>query len=151
VRTKRGFSPSVGASQGALDLATAFPRPVWLDHLLPLLTLREAVTLRATCRDIRAIVADMPADLRVRPVKHLKAMLTCFPKANTIELHEKDPMTEVEQDSLLAWLKERGNSLTCIDSIWETKGPLSSGHGEPVCSRRSRACAWTFSTRARGT
>jgi hypothetical protein len=59
---------------------------VWLDHLLPLLTLREAVTLRATCKAMRAIVADMRADLGERPVKHLKAMLTCFPKADTIDL-----------------------------------------------------------------
>jgi hypothetical protein len=104
VLTKRGRSGGheVGASQGALHLATAFPRPVWLDHLLPLLTIRETVTLRAICKAIRAIVADMPADLGRRPVEDLKAMLTCFPKAHAINLREDGSMTEAEQDSLLA-------------------------------------------------
>jgi hypothetical protein len=109
-----------------LDLATAFPRPVWLDHLLPRLKLREVVTLRATCKDIRAIVADMRPYLGERPVKDLKAMLTCFPKAEEIILDEGDSMTEAEQDSLLAWLEERGNSLTSIqyDSPEQFLGPF---------------------------
>jgi hypothetical protein len=114
VRAKRTFPADGGPSPGALHLATAFPRPVWLDHLLPLLTLRGAVTLRVTCRAVRDTVAEMRADLGERPVKHLKAMLTCFPKAHTIDLHEKDYMDKAERDSLLAWLKERGNCLTCI-------------------------------------
>jgi hypothetical protein len=112
---KRGFPAVVGASPGALHLATAFPRPVWLDHLLPSLEPYEVVTLRATCKAVRAIVADMRAELGERPVKHLKAMLTCFPKAKTIDL-TADSMTEAEQDSLIAWLKERGHSLTRVQS-----------------------------------
>jgi hypothetical protein len=106
------------ASQGALHLATAFPTPVWLDHLLPRLELAETVMLRVTCKAIRAIVADMRADLGVRPLTHLKAMLTCFPKADTVHLEvgydEEAWMTQEEQDSLLVWLKERGNSLTYV-------------------------------------
>jgi hypothetical protein len=126
VLTKRGRSGGhkVGAGQGVLHLATAFPRPVWLDHLLPRLTLAEAVTLWATCKSIRTIVADMRADLGERWVKDLKAMLTCFPKAHTIELYEDKPMTEAEQDSLLAWLKERGNSLTSIHEECVGVGPF---------------------------
>jgi hypothetical protein len=105
------------ATRGPLHLATAFPRPVWLDHLLPLLELGEVVILRVTCKALRAIVADMRADLGPRPLKHLKAMLTCFPKADTVDLYideQDDPMTPEEQDSLMAWLKERGNSLTDV-------------------------------------
>jgi hypothetical protein len=123
VPMKRGRSADVGASQGALHLATAFPRPVWLDHLPPLLTLREAVTLRATCRDFGAIVADMRADLGARPVKHLKAMLTCFSKAHAIEPYEDDALTEAEQESLIAWLLERGNSLTRVENDYNM-GPF---------------------------
>jgi hypothetical protein len=114
VLTKRGISGSRGASLGALQLATAFPRHMWLDHLLPLLTLGEAVTLRATCKAMPAIVADIRADLGRRPVKHLKAMLTCFPKAESVDLHEGYSMTPAEQDGLIAWLKERGNSLQSV-------------------------------------
>jgi hypothetical protein len=87
---------------------------VWLAHLLPLLTLREAVTLRATCKALPPIVADLRADLGERPVKHLKAMLTCFPKADTVELQDDHSMTQAEQESLIAWLEERANSLTRV-------------------------------------
>jgi hypothetical protein len=62
---------------------------VWLAYLLPLLTLHEVVTLRATCKAMRAIVADLSADLGEQPVKHLKAMLTCFPKAHAVDLYER--------------------------------------------------------------
>jgi hypothetical protein len=130
VLTKRGLSSVVGASLGALHLATAFPRPVWLDHLLPLLKLQEAVILRATCKAMRAIVADMRADICGLSVKELKAMLTCFPKAATVELYEEDDedeeeyMTTTEQDRLVAWLVKRGNSLTRIDRQWDTRGPF---------------------------
>jgi hypothetical protein len=118
VLTKRIFAAAhdAGASQGgALQLATAFPRPVWLDHLLPLLEIGGAVTLRATCKATRAIVADTPADLGNRPVEHLKAVLTCFPKAVTVVLYTEDTMTPAEKDSLIEWLQGRANSLTCID------------------------------------
>jgi hypothetical protein len=116
VLAKRSLSPpaDVGTSQGALHLATAFPRPVWLDHLLPLLELEEIVTLRATCNALRAIVADMRADLGEQPVKHLKAMLTCFPNAESVEVVDDYSLTRAEQDRLIAWLKERGHSLTRI-------------------------------------
>jgi hypothetical protein len=116
-------------SPGALHLATAFPMSVWLDHLLPRLILQEAVTLRATCKAIRTIVADMRADLGFQPVKHLKAMLTCFPKANKVDLYEEDDQEEdeyispEEQERLIAWLKQLGNSLTCVEGGW-SMGPF---------------------------
>jgi hypothetical protein len=106
-----------GLRQGALQLATAFPRPVWLDHLLPPLEAHEAVPLRATRRAIRAIVADLPADLGARPVKHLKPMLTCFPKAKTVHLHDIGFLDPGQQDSLIAWLGERGHSLTRVQRM----------------------------------
>jgi hypothetical protein len=120
VLAKRGFPAEVGASPAALQLATAFPRPVWLDHLLPSLELSEAVTLRATCSAMRAIVADMRADLGYQGVKHLKAVLTCFPKADTVELRE-EVSSEEEQDSVIEWLKERGHSLTRVQRDFYVK------------------------------
>jgi hypothetical protein len=117
VLAKRGLlSADGGPSHGALHLATAFPRPVWLDHLLPRLRLRETVMLRATCKAMPPIVADVRADLGPRPLKDLKAMLTCFPKADTVYLRQDEDhaMTPAEQDSLIAWLQERGHSLTHI-------------------------------------
>jgi hypothetical protein len=86
----------LGASEGGfrLNLASAFKRPVWLDHLLPLLTIRETLTLRTTCGAIRDIVADMRADLDERQVKDLREMLTCFPKAERIILNDDDQMSE---------------------------------------------------------
>jgi hypothetical protein len=124
VLVKRGFPAGdiFVASQGVPHLVTAFPRPVWLDHLLPRLTLREAVTLRATCKDIRAL-AELRVDLEERPVKDLKAMLTCFPKAHAIEPYEDDALPEAEQDSLLEWLKERDNCLTRVENDYNM-GPF---------------------------
>jgi hypothetical protein len=122
--TNRGFCDDLEAGKGALYLATAFPRPVWLDHLLPLFTLQDAVTLRATCRALPPIVANMRPDLGERPVRQLKAMLTCFPKAESVNLRDNDPMTPTEQDTLLAWLEERGNSLTSIGGTWPLNGPV---------------------------
>jgi hypothetical protein len=108
-----GAGDDLNASPGALHLTTAVPSLVWLDHLLPRLTLRETVMLRATCRAMRAIVADVRAHLKDQRLRHLKDLLTCFPKAQTIE-HDyvRDPTTPEEQDSLIAWLKGRSNSLT---------------------------------------
>jgi hypothetical protein len=87
---------------------------VWHEHLLPSLELREAVVLRATCKAMRALIADMPAHFGEHPVQHLKAMLTCFPKARTIIIREKTRWTRAEADSLIGWLHKRGNSLVCI-------------------------------------
>jgi hypothetical protein len=103
-----------GQARAVCHLATAFPRPVWLDHLLPLLTLGGTLTLRATCKAMRAIVADMPADLGERPVQHLRDILACFPTAVTLELYEEPSMTEAERDSLIAWLDGRATGLACI-------------------------------------
>jgi hypothetical protein len=111
------------ASQRGLPLASAFPTPVWVVGLLPLLTLRDAVMLRTACRAMRAIVADMPAGLGELPLKRLKEMMTCFPKADSVWLEEdgEDPMSEAEQDSLIAWLKERGTSLTDVNGDTEVE------------------------------
>jgi hypothetical protein len=112
-----GRPTELGASQGALlQLATAFPRPVWLDHLLPLLELEDIVILRATCKAMRAIVADMRAHLYLRPLRDLRAMLTCFPKAADACLCDDKSLTLAEQDNLIAWLKERGHSLTRVQN-----------------------------------
>jgi hypothetical protein len=111
VLTKRAFSVLLGASEGGLQLASALPAPVWLEHLLPLLTIREAVVLRTTCSAIRDIVADLRVDLDEHQVQDLRAILTCFPKAERITLHEDDPMSQAEEDSLISWLEERENSL----------------------------------------
>jgi hypothetical protein len=114
------------ASKRELHLATAFPRPVWLDHLLPLLELEETVTLRVTCKAIRAIVADVRADLGDQRLRHLKAMLTCFPKAQTVILWgdqygEGASLTPAEQDNLIAWLKDRGHSMTSVTGETEVE------------------------------
>jgi hypothetical protein len=79
VLTKRRAAADVGASQRVRDLASALPKSVWLAHLLPRLKLSEAAVLRATCRATLAIVADVPADLRLVPLQHLKGVLSCFP------------------------------------------------------------------------
>jgi hypothetical protein len=131
VPTKRATSADLGASRGALHLASAFPRPVWLDHLLPLVTVREAVMLRTSCKAMRTIVAEMRADLGERPVKHLKAMLTCFPQAHTIILYDEQSMTRAEQDNLIVWLEEHGNSLVRVQC------EIPSEDGEGMFLRRA--------------
>jgi hypothetical protein len=143
---ERGSSAELGASQEALHLATAFSSPVWLEHLLPLLTVPEMLTLRATCGPMRAIVADMPADLGVQSVKHLRNILTCFPKADTIIIRWAPSVRDAfwdfqvpgddedeHDDELLAWLEERGNSLTCIQHGLPDEG------NDPLMRRAWRA------------
>jgi hypothetical protein len=71
---------------------------------------------------VRAIVAEIPADLGDLPLKHLKGVLSCFPKACSFCLSDDDSLTLEEQDSLTAWLKDRPNSLTRADQQWETVG-----------------------------
>jgi hypothetical protein len=44
-------------------------------------------------------------------------MLTWFPKARTIIIREKTRLTPPEEDSLIGWLQERGNSLVGIQAI----------------------------------
>jgi hypothetical protein len=132
VLTKRGFwADDVGARQGALDLATAFPRGVWLDYLLPHFTFHEAVMLRATCKSMRAITADMRADLGRQPVEFLRDMLTCFPKAisvtldETVDEEEEGYLPPAEVGRLVAWVRKRGNSLTRVNSReWSCMGPF---------------------------
>jgi hypothetical protein len=123
VLTKRAFSVDLGASEGGLrlNLASGFTRTVWLERLLPLLTIRETLILRTTCSAIRDIVAEMRADLDERQVEDLREMLTCFPKAERIILNDDGTMSEAEEDSLLAWLEEHGNCLTSIEGTWEPK------------------------------
>jgi hypothetical protein len=94
---------------------------LWLAHLLPLLHLSEAAILRATCKAMRAIVADMPADLGYIPLQDLKGLLSCFPKAHSVCIMEDEEtvMAEDEEDRLIAWLKERPNSLIHVGQDWD--------------------------------
>jgi hypothetical protein len=60
VLAEHGLSEDAVARHEALHLATALPRSVALEHLLPSLQLTELLVLRATFKAMRALVADLP-------------------------------------------------------------------------------------------
>jgi hypothetical protein len=76
---------------------------VWGDHLLPLLTSREAARLGSTCKALRGMVREHHrGDLgRVKAVT-LQAALTTFPRARTLELYGSDE----SGGALVQWLRE---------------------------------------------
>jgi hypothetical protein len=70
-----------------LSLATALPLSVWQDHLTPCLSVVAAARLRDVCKALRGVVDECPIKLgRVMGGWRVKAALTCFPAAQSMDL-----------------------------------------------------------------
>jgi hypothetical protein len=65
---------------------------VWKEHLLPLLTSKDAARLGCTCKALRVVVREHFKDLGRVNVEQLQAALTSFPTARTLTL--SDPVDE---------------------------------------------------------
>jgi hypothetical protein len=57
---------------------------VWEDHLLTLLTCKDAVRLGCTCKALKGVVREHFKDLGRIKLEKLQAALTTFPNARTM-------------------------------------------------------------------
>jgi hypothetical protein len=57
---------------------------VWEDHLLPLLTCKDAARLGRTCKALRGVVREHFKDLGGIKLEKLQAALTTFPRARSV-------------------------------------------------------------------
>jgi hypothetical protein len=117
---KRPRSPSPAPNPPPQPLPVrALPEAVWEDHLLPLLTCKEATRLARTCKALRVVVREHYAgDLGNIKVGTLRAALTTFPRARGLQL--KDEQEEVEpeeQEALVKWLRE-GSGGGHLREVW---------------------------------
>jgi hypothetical protein len=83
---------------------------VWKDHLLPLLTYKEAERLERTCKALREIVREKFTDFgsgRNVFLRDLKAVLTSFPRMRDLSLAAAfDEWDYVGREALVRWLRE---------------------------------------------
>jgi hypothetical protein len=104
---KRPCQPSSIAEPQPLP-TRALPEPMWEEHLLPLLTCQEAAWLGCTCKALRGLVREQFRGLGILKVKQLRAALTTFPRARTVELHDSPGWDGPQGEALVQWLRERG-------------------------------------------
>jgi hypothetical protein len=77
---------------------------VWGNHLLPLLTGKEAVRLGCTCKALRGVVREhFTGDLGKIKLDKLQAALTAFPRAREVVLAGRG-----EKEALVEWLRGEG-------------------------------------------
>jgi hypothetical protein len=102
--------------------------PLWEDHLLPLLTCKDAARLACTCKALRGVVREhFCADLGKVTSSLLRAAMTTFPRARSVEVstigQEWEPGSK---EALLQWLCEggRGRHLALVRSIGEGASDL---------------------------
>jgi hypothetical protein len=97
---------------------------VWEDHLLPLLTCKEAARLACTCEALKQMLRGHFRDLGVIPFGQLKAALTTFPRAREVTLHNYGELWAAgDKDARVEWLREgRGRHLV---KVWTADGPPS--------------------------
>jgi hypothetical protein len=91
----------------------ALPVAVWEDHLLPLLTCKEAARLGCTSKALRVVVRyhfiDLLTTMRNTWRTQLRAALTTFPSARKLTLGAyESEMSDEENEALLQWLREGG-------------------------------------------
>jgi hypothetical protein len=85
---------------------------VWEDHLLPLLTCKEAARLACTCKTLRGVVREhFKGDLGTVKVDELQAALTAFPRAREVTLEDDDDdeleeLGDGEKEALVESLRE---------------------------------------------
>jgi hypothetical protein len=87
-------------------LTRAIPTAVWEDHLLPLLTCKEAARLGSTCRALREVVREHYVGDLVRG--SMTPALRTFPRARSLEPY-CDYIRGAEQtEALVKWLLRGG-------------------------------------------
>jgi hypothetical protein len=82
---------------------------LWEEHLLPLLTCKDAARLACTCKALRGVVREQFKDLGVIKVDKLQAALTTFPRARGVTLDRPvRDLDDTEVEALVEWLQEGG-------------------------------------------
>jgi hypothetical protein len=83
---------------------------LWEEHLLPLLTCKDAARLACTCEALRGVVREhFREDLGTISVDTLQAALTTFPRARSVTLGDSsDDSEDEEMDVPAQWLREGG-------------------------------------------
>jgi hypothetical protein len=110
--------------------ARALPTTLWADHLLPLLTCKDAARLECTCKALRGVVRDhYRAGLGTIDVERLENALTTFPRARSVELDGSDE----SGGAAVQWLREGGQGrhlerVTCTQSHDHDGFPSSHVH-----------------------
>jgi hypothetical protein len=83
---------------------------VWEDHLLPLLTAKDAARLGTTCRALRVVAREhFHGDLGRFIPDFLQAALTAFPRAQSVVL--EGGLGEWEEKAVVEWLRRGGHGL----------------------------------------
>jgi hypothetical protein len=80
-----------------LSLVTALPLSVWQDHLVPMLSSKEANLLRGVCKALRGVMDECPVELGDVRAEKLKAALTCFPAAQSLARRLPWPLRAAEE------------------------------------------------------
>jgi hypothetical protein len=95
---------------------------IWEDHLLPLLTGKDAGRLGRTCKALRGLVHEhFTGGFGMIKLDELQAALTVLPRARTLVLYEPPnrPWGDANKDAVVQWLREggRGRHLTSAGLI----------------------------------
>jgi hypothetical protein len=106
------------------------PLGVWQDHLTPWLSVVAATRLRRTCEALRGVMDECPVDLGKVHVEDLKAALTCFPSAQSLDIDDCEPG---EEKKWVRLLRRHGGTLKRVTAQGEG--------GEKVLSSAVRAGA----------
>jgi hypothetical protein len=120
---KRSHPTSLDAKPQPQPLPTrALPEALWEDHLLPLLTCKDAARLGCTCKALRAVVHEhFRGDLGTFELDLLRAALTTFPRARRVTLTSPDDERDTDEiaiEALVQWLRDerRGQYLAIVES-----------------------------------
>jgi hypothetical protein len=100
---------------------------LWEDHLLPLLTCKDAARLGCTCKTLRGVVREhFRWDLGTITPDTLQAALTTFPRARGVTLgRPARDLDDTEVEALVQWLCEggRGRELERMTVKRNMQGP----------------------------
>jgi hypothetical protein len=78
---------------------------LWEEHLLPLLTCKDAARLGCTCKALRGLVREHFRELGTIKVKQLQHALTTFPRAREMAFGKcLEPWDDKDKEALLQWL-----------------------------------------------
>jgi hypothetical protein len=104
----------------------ALPLAVWEDHLLLMLTCKDAARLGSTCKALRGVVREHFKDIGRIQLDKLQAALTTFPRAQSAEPYSSDMsdwddaqiVSLAQMTSVVEWLREgkRGGSITRLSN-----------------------------------
>jgi hypothetical protein len=101
---------------------------VWEEHLLPLLTCKDAARLGSTCRALRVVIREhFLKNIGGPRVNSLRPALTTFPRLRSVLLEDHREECEVEEkEALVDWLREggRGSHLLKVQTKGESASDL---------------------------